>query len=73
MSASFVVPVGPDFQDVIQVPLVDNAKAFDFNAFAKRQSLRRSNFRVCTGSRKRRVELSDVPAEMIVVKTRCSF
>ncbi len=27
MSASFVVPVGPDFQDVIQVLLVDGAKA----------------------------------------------
>jgi len=27
MSASFVVPVGPDFQDVIQLPLVDDAEA----------------------------------------------
>ncbi len=27
MSASFVVPVGPDFQDVIQMLLVDDAKA----------------------------------------------
>jgi hypothetical protein len=27
MSASFVVPVSPDFQDVIQVLLVDDAKA----------------------------------------------
>jgi hypothetical protein len=27
MSASFIVPVSPDFQDVIQVLLVDDAKA----------------------------------------------
>ena len=30
MSASFVVPVGPDFQDVIQVLLADDAKSVQY-------------------------------------------